>query len=698
MVDQKRTAVFSAAAETTQPSQAEARQAKQLLYSSELSDNMPVSEMQTMLHKLHIHQLELEMQNDELRRIQRELDAARAHYIDLYDLVPVGYCTLNTAGVILQLNLTACQMLGMTREQLVQQVFSLFINQEDRDIFYLLNRRLGAIGEVHKCELRMLKQAGMQCWVSLVVTTVSGANGAVELRIVLVDISERKKIHDQLHVSNVELNHANMTLEASNAQLIKSSAQLTAFIRNAPVCLAMFDRHMNYLVTSDSWVREYGCGLDNLVGFNHYQLTPDMPDYWKRLHQQALAGTTLKNCEDKWVRADGSILWLHWQLQPWLDERSAIGGIIIYAENINERKAYESQLLENEQRLHGFFNSAMDAIITVDSDYRIVLFNPAAASMFSVPASDALGTSLDMFIPLRFRADHRQYIEEFGKGEQASSARRQFNFVVGVRANGEEFPIEATISHIEMQGKRLYTVIIRDRTHNKKVEAELQLYQEQLRGLITHQQHIKEEERIRIAREIHDELGSVLTGVKANLSVAMHENEMAGNSPNRRLMDASVLLNQAVDTARRVITDLRPSVLDQLGIWTAVEWYAEQLHDRTGILCSVDISNEVLETEIDTERSTAIFRILQESLTNVTRHAHAKQVEIRLAFEANRIQMEVEDNGCGIDAKSLANPNSWGIVGMIERVRFFGGSITISNTLQGTLVVLQLPLGQLHGK
>ena len=697
MVDQKRTAVSSAAAEIIPPSQAEARQTQQLLPPSELSVNMPLAEMQTMLHELHIHQVELEMQNEELLRIQRELDAVREHYIDLYDLVPVGYCTLNTAGVILQLNLTACQMLGMAREQLVQQVFSLFINQEDRDIFYLLNRRLGTIGDVHKCELRMLKQAGTQFWVSLVGTTVEAANGAVELRMVLVDISERRQIQDQLHVSNVELNNASITLEASNAQLMKSGEQLTAFIRNAPVCLAMFDRHMNYLVTSDSWVREYGCGLDSLVGFNHYQLTPDMPSYWKRLHQQALAGTTLKSHEDKWARADGSIIWLRWQLQPWRDEGGVIGGIIIYAENINERKTYKSQLLENEQRLHGFFNSAMDAIITIDSDYRIVLYNPAAASMFSVPASEALGALLDMFIPLRFRADHRHYIEEFGKGEQALPTIRQFNFVVGVRANGEEFPIEATISHIEMQGKKLYTVIIRDRTHNKKVEAELQLYQEQLRGLITHQQHIKEEERIRIAREIHDELGSVLTGVKANLSVAMHENEMAGNPPNRRLMDASVLLSQAVNTARRVITDLRPSVLDQLGIWTAVEWYAEQLHDRTGIICSVDISNEVLETEIDSERSTAIFRILQESLTNVTRHSQATQVEIRVAFEGDWIRMEVEDNGRGINAKSQANPNSWGIVGMIERVRFFGGSITISNTSHGTLVVLQLPLGQTHG-
>lgn len=242
-----------------------------------------------------------------------------------------------------------------------------------------------------------------------------------------------------------------------------------------------------------------------------------------------------------------------------------------------------------------------------------------------------------------------------------------------------------------------YVGMIEDITERKQAEAALQLYQEKLHELVAHQERIKENERTRIAREIHDELGSVLTGVKANLSVAMHQDEHAGSSPNQRLLDACTLLDTAIDTVRKVITDLRPSVLDQLGVWAALEWVAEQTEARAGLSCRVSIDASAAHSVIDAERSTALFRIAQETLTNVARHADASQVEIRVRHEEGSVRMEVEDNGKGIDAAQIPNRKSWGIAGMAERARYFGGDIRITDTSHGTLVVLRLPLENLDG-
>jgi signal transduction histidine kinase len=231
-----------------------------------------------------------------------------------------------------------------------------------------------------------------------------------------------------------------------------------------------------------------------------------------------------------------------------------------------------------------------------------------------------------------------------------------------------------------------------DVTERKLAEEALQLSHEKLRELVAYQERIKENERIRIAREIHDELGGVLTGIKANLSFLMDQDERAGSVPNPCLLDACVLLDAAVDTVRKVITDLRPSVLDQLGVWTALEWYVGQTEARSGLSCRFTIDPSAAQSVIDPERSTALFRILQETLTNVARHADASQVEIRVMHVEGSIRMEVEDNGKGIDAGQMLNRKSWGIAGMAERARSFGGDIRITDTSHGTLLVLRLPL------
>ncbi len=530
---------------------------------AEVVEQMTKTDMLAMAHKLHEHQVELEIRNEELRQTQNELQAVREYYADLYNFAPVGYCTVSEVGLILEANLTAAMLLGVPQQEIAQQSFFNFINKEDRDIFYNISKGLPRIGESHKYELRLIKKDGTQFWASIIAMTALNLDGLSEIRIIIIDISEPRKTQGELRVKSAALNDPKENLKESSAVLFKSAEQLSAFVQHASISIAIFDLEMNYLAANDGWVRNYGGGKQCIIGLNHYVLNPDFPAEWKHLYQLAFAGATFKNQEEQWVRPDGSVEWVRWTLQPWLNEHSAIGGIIIYAEDITVRKIKESQLLQSEK---------------------------------------------------------------------------------------------------------------------------------QLRGLIAHQRHIKEAERIHVAREIHDELGSVLTGIKAHLSVAIHEDETAGVPPNRNLRQASVLLDLAVDTVRKIITELRPSVLDQLGVWAALEWYAEQIQARFGLRCNVSISRKIQKINVDTERSTAIFRILQEALTNVTRHANASMVEIRVTLVGDLVRLEIEDDGKGIGTQCKQEPNSWGIAGMVERARFLGGNIRIIDIGHGTLVTLQLPL------
>lgn len=247
--------------------------------------------------------------------------------------------------------------------------------------------------------------------------------------------------------------------------------------------------------------------------------------------------------------------------------------------------------------------------------------------------------------------------------------------------------------HLFMQG------ILVDITRSKLAEQALLSTQDELRKLAAHQEAIKERERKRIAHEIHDELGGLLTGINAYISVAIERAVLAGARPDPLLADAAGLAREAMGAVRKVITDLRPSVLDQLGVWAALEWYAEQVGQRAGLDCRCSIAPALLALELDPERSTMLFRIVQEALTNVVRHADASRVRITVARRGQCLLLQVHDDGKGIEAERLLNKESWGIRGMLERVRHFDGKFGIAGSREeGTTLSLELPLEHLHDK
>ena len=276
-----------------------------------------------------------------------------------------------------------------------------------------------------------------------------------------------------------------------------------------------------------------------------------------------------------------------------------------------------------------------------------------------------------------------------------------FIFVTGTM--GEEVAIEtlksgATDYVLKTRLSRLMPAVNRalreaqQRSAHRRAEEQLRESHEQLRALSVYLQSVREEERTRIAREVHDELGQALTGCKLDLSW------IAGRLPReqKELIEKARALSAHIDSTiqmvRRIATELRPGILDHLGLAAALEWQANEFQTRTGIQCEVHSSLQ--DTELTPELNTTFFRIFQETLTNIIRHAGATQVTVELKQRNASLILEVRDNGRGISRAEINNTKSMGLLGMRERAALLGGEMRISRLAgaEGTRVTVSIPL------
>jgi signal transduction histidine kinase len=231
---------------------------------------------------------------------------------------------------------------------------------------------------------------------------------------------------------------------------------------------------------------------------------------------------------------------------------------------------------------------------------------------------------------------------------------------------------------------------VQDVTELKRAEETLKATSEQLRALSARLQSAREEEATRIAREIHDELGQALTAIKLEVTTLLRDLPADEGPAPQRSRSIVKLLDEAIQSIRRIATELRPGILDDLGLAAAVEWVAEEFEARTGT--TVQVSLPGIDVAMDQSRVTALFRILQETLTNVARHANATRVRVRLAVEDGMLTLEVHDNGRGIVLEQLSASNSLGILGMRERALLLGGELIINGVPGfGTTVMARIP-------
>jgi len=322
------------------------------------------------------------------------------------------------------------------------------------------------------------------------------------------------------------------------------------------------------------------------------------------------------------------------------------------------------------------------------------------------PQVKALGFSVDDwlagpsgFLDAVHREDRPRVAITIARSVANGTGLRLEYRLVGMDGSEHWFRDEAEVI-CDAAGRKLFLQgILVDITQSKLTEEALRDSREALRRLSAHQEEIKESERKRIAHEIHDELGGLLTSIQAHIEVSIERSRLAGAQADGLLVEASRLIGEATQAVRRIINDLRPSVLDQLGVWDAIEWYAHQVETRFGLVCDCVIAPSALAADVDPERSIMLFRIVQESLTNIVRHAEASFVAVRAAAKDGVLSVEIRDDGKGFPAGQARDGRSWGIQGMQERSRHFGGQLTVSSAAgKGTCVALRLPLESSDGR
>lgn len=318
-------------------------------------------------------------------------------------------------------------------------------------------------------------------------------------------------------------------------------------------------------------------------------------------------------------------------------------------------------------------------------------------------AEKILGYPVEHWLEPRFWIEHvhpddRAWAAEAQKQIAAHREKRRIDYRM-IGADGRVVWLRDILTGTVAlnEARELYSVKV-DVTAEKEAEQGLIDSERRLRALADRVVTVREDEARRIAREIHDEMGQILTGLKLDLRTIERIREQQGAPPEndgiqRRLTAMSAAIDKSAELTRRIVEELRPTVLDQLGLVAALEWQAREFEARTGVFCNLDLPETNLP--VDDRQATTVFRIFQEVLTNIARHANATETNVILEQSTEEVVLTVVDNGRSVSQEELATTRGFGVMGMRERALAVGGNVTIHGQRGvGTTVVLRLPLGQ----
>jgi len=364
------------------------------------------------------------------------------------------------------------------------------------------------------------------------------------------------------------------------------------------------------------------------------------------------------------------------------------------------------------EQLQLLLQSTGEGIFGIDLDGRCTFINRAGARMLGYRTDEVLGRNMHYLIH-HAHPDGTHYPVEacpifhaFSKGLPC-----RIDSEVLWRRDGSSFPAEysshpildgsivrgAVVTFVDISERKLADELLRSAKFEleQRVEertSELSDALERLRELSAHLESVREDERTRIAREIHDELGSLLVALKFDVNW-VRKRVASEAELERKCQAMSGLIERAVENVGRIITDLRPSILDHQGLWAALEWQAQEFSESTEILCRWRMAIDPDAPTPDGAMAIAVFRIFQEMLSNVARHARATSMNVCLEANAAFLRLEVADNGQGVSESRLTHPRSYGVLGMRERAGHFGGQVDFESAGgRGTTVCLSMPM------
>lgn len=483
------------------------------------------------------------------------------------------------------------------------------------------------------------------------------------------------------------------TYKQAEEQTKLSNQRLSLHLTNSPLAVVEWDVNLKITSWSNQAEAIFGWTKKEVVGKTVEELKlvyeEDVRDVSAVLEKLTTGEITSLKVVNKNNTKTGKIVTCEWYNSVLKDENGTIISCMSLVQDITERKKAEERLAVNEQQLSLIYNSGTDIVFLLgvepDGRYKFITVNNAFKNATGLTSDQIVGKYVDEVIPSPSLELVLKKYKEAIETKRTVHWEEVTEYPAGTKTGLVSVtPIcDSNNVCVRLVGS------IHDITENKRAEAELKEKNEQLRSLSAYLQEVREEERAIIAREIHDELGERLTGIRLDVSWIENKLSSAAQPVKDKFPGLIQLIDDTIKTVRKIATELRPSILDDFGLQDALEWQAAEFEKRTGIKCSVKSDVKNFNNK---KNDITLFRIFQESLTNVLRHSQAKSVCVQLTERNKDIELTIKDDGIGMDLNAVKSKRTLGLIGMKERILMANGKYNVASEIgKGTTITASVP-------
>jgi len=556
---------------------------------------------------------------------------------------------------------------GYKRKELLGKEHLTLIHPHEREsVKQRISQRLKGKAVPQQYEVQRLRKDGKTIWCETMLTRIQ-YRGRPAVMGNVIDITERKRIEEALQVNK---------------------EKYRSLVESTDDSIYLVDSDCRYLFMNEKHLTRFDLPIDKVIGrtYGEFHSEEETKEFTKKVNEVFETGKSL------WYeyRSQRDSRYFIRTLSPVKEPDGRTISVTVVSKDITGRKRAEEALWESEQKYKTLTESSLTGIF-IYQDGKYMFVNDRFEEIYGYKREELLGKEhLTLIHP-----DERESVKQRASQRLKGKAVPQQYEVQRLRKDGKTIWCETMLTRIQYRGRPAIMGNVIDITERKQAEEELKSSREQLRNLSAYLQSAREQERTNIAREIHDEMGQTLTALKMDLSWLAKKLPKDQKSLLEKTRSMSELTDMTIKTVKKVSTELRPGLLDDLGLAAAMEWQAEEFQNRMGIKCELTLDPK--DIMLDEKRSTAIFRIFQETLTNVARHAHATRIKVSFKEVAGTLELKVRDNGKGIAEKQISDPKSFGLIGIRERVHPWRGEVNISGIPdKGTTVTVSIPIGDLN--
>ena len=612
------------------------------------------------------------------KQIESQLAESEAWFSGILNIADDALIAVDESSVIQLFNKGAERIFGYNAEEMIGQSLNTLLPKRFAETHQshirgfaktpVVARQMGERSEIYG-----LRKDGSEFPAEASISKLKTSKG-LTFTVILRDITERKQIENQL---------------------AESEAWFSGILNIADDAVIAVDESSVIQLFNKGAERIFGYSVEQMIGQSLNTLLPKRFAETHQSHIRGFAQTPVaarqmgERSEIYGLRKDGTEFPAEASISKLKTSKGLTFTVIL--RDITERK--EAQ--KAGARLAAIVESSDDAIMGKSLEGIITSWNKGAERLFGYTAEEVIGQSKSILLPVDRPNEVNENLARIKDGEVIQNYE-----TVHCHKNGLLIDVSLSVSPLRAPDGQLIGVatIARDITERKRAAEQLKTTNDRLRMLSQQMQQAKEAEQKRIAQELHDEFGQALSSLKWDLAYLKREiqrqpclNDL--DNINARIEDMSNLLGDAIATTRRIATALRPPMLDDLGLIPALEWQAHDFQERTKISCTYCVNPVIGPTTINDDQATALFRITQELLTNILRHAKASEITINLDRDDNILVLRVKDNGVGYRAPPNPQGASLGLLGIQERAESLGGRFSIQGIPgQGTTAIVQIPL------